>query len=60
MRTITITSKEYAERYGCSQRFVNQKLSDGIGMPYMVSYRKAGGTWLVEVLVSWWDDGCPF
>lgn len=56
MRTVTITSKEYADRYGCSRRYVNQNLSDGVGMPFMRSFRKSGGTWIIEVDKGWFEN----
>jgi len=54
--TKIITVQEYATRYGCSPRFVQNKLKDGIGMIGMVSFRKAGNTWLIEILLSWYDS----
>ena len=52
METLTITSKEYADLNGVSVRYVNQCLSDGKILPDMVGFRKAGGTWLIQVLKS--------
>jgi hypothetical protein len=57
MKTITITSKEYAELHGLvTQRWVNECLSKGVGLPFMLSFRKSGGTWLIDVLKSWYDS----
>jgi hypothetical protein len=56
MRTLTITSQEYAIRYGCSRRYVNQMLSRNTGLPFMRSFRKSGGTWIIEVDKSWYQS----
>jgi len=55
MNVITITVREYAELYGCSPRYVNQVLNNGKLMHAMVSTRKSGGTWMIDVLKSWYD-----
>ena len=52
MTTITITSKEYADLNGISVRHVNQSLSDCKLLKDMVGFRKAGGTWLIQVINS--------
>jgi hypothetical protein len=56
MRTLTITSQEYAIRYGCSRRYVNQMLSRNTGLPFMRSFRKSGGTWIIEVDLEWFNS----
>jgi hypothetical protein len=56
MNVITITVREYAELYGCSPRYVNQVLNDGNKLTAMESYRKSSGTWLIDVLKSWYDS----
>lgn len=63
MRTITITANEYAQLYGCTPRNVIKNLNNGIGMAHMRSFRKAGGSWLIDVSKEWYDSknsGCPF
>jgi hypothetical protein len=56
VHTKIITVQEYATRYGCSPRFVQQNLNAGIGMIGMVTFRKAGNTWLIEVLITWYEQ----
>jgi hypothetical protein len=56
MNVITITVREYAELYGCSPRYVNQVINNCDLMANMVSTRKSGGTWLIDVLYKWYLD----
>lgn len=56
MKTQTITVTEYAQKYGCTPRYVRQNLSEGIAMIGMVSFKKMGKTWIIEVLNSWVSD----
>jgi len=56
MKVITITSKEYAQLYGCTPRYINQVLNEGNLLMAMVRIRKSGGTWLIDVLKNWYDD----
>jgi hypothetical protein len=56
MKTKTITANEYATLYGCSTQFVSRQLRKDIGMTAMVSWKKSGGTWLIEVLSSWTEN----
>jgi hypothetical protein len=56
MRTVTITSQEYSTRYGCTRRYVNQMLSQNTGLPFMRSFRKSGGTWMIEVDKDWFEN----
>jgi len=56
MKTRYVTVNEYAARYGCTPRFIQQNLQNGNAMLGMVSFRKAGHTWLIEVLTSWFDS----
>lgn len=53
MRTRTLTPKEYASLYGCIPRYVTRKLSENTMLTGMVSFRKSGGTWMIQVLESW-------
>tara|TARA_R110000772_G_scaffold145504_1_gene255473 strand:- start:21541 stop:21720 length:180 start_codon:yes stop_codon:yes gene_type:complete len=58
MKTKTITVTEYADRYGCSKEFVTRMLRKDTGMIGMVSWRKAEGktgSWMIEVLISWYE-----
>ena len=55
MKTITITVLEFAQIYGCSRRHVNNMLANDTVPPEIVSYRKSSGTWLIEVLKSYYD-----
>lgn len=56
MKTKTITVSEYALAYGCTQSFVGRNLRKDTGMTGMVSWKKSGGTWLIEVLISWIEN----
>ena len=56
MKTKTITVSEYADAYGCTQSFVGRNLRKDTGMTGMVSWKKSGGTWLIEVLISWIEN----
>lgn len=55
MKTTTITIKEYAILYGCTPRCINFKANAGELLTGMIGYRKSEGTWLVDVLVSWYE-----
>lgn len=56
MKTKTITVSEYALAYGCSNSYVNRMLKKDTGLTGMVSWKKSGGTWLIEVLDSWYQS----
>ena len=56
MKTRYVTVNEYAKRYNCTPRFVQHNLQNGNAMLGMVTFRKAGHTWLIEVLTSWFDS----
>ena len=58
MKTKTITVSEYASRYGCSREYVTRNLRADKGMVGMLRWRKLDGrtgSWLIEVLISWYQ-----
>lgn len=56
MSTITITSKEYADLYGCSQRYVNNQANKSKPLKHVFGVRQSGATWLLEVDKKWYDS----
>jgi hypothetical protein len=56
MKGKTITVQEYAKLYGCTARRVQQSLANNTGLTGMIGWRKAGNTWLITVLMSWYES----
>ena len=57
MKTETITLKTYCELAGYSyeSNWIQKKLREGSMMVGMVSFRKFGNSYMIEVLKSWYD-----
>jgi transcriptional/translational regulatory protein YebC/TACO1 len=45
-----ITVLEYAKKYNVSRRRVNEALQKGQKLQDVKSFRKSGGTWLIEII----------
>jgi hypothetical protein len=56
MKTTTITATEYAKLFGCTPRNVQMNCAKGVIMPFVVSFKKSEGTWLLTVLISWYES----
>lgn len=58
MVTEQITLKEYCELSGYSyeSNWVQKKLREGTMLVGMVSYKKFGNSYMIEVLKNWKDD----
>jgi transcriptional/translational regulatory protein YebC/TACO1 len=44
-----MTVLEYAKKYNVSRRRVNEALQKGQKLQDVKSFRKSGGTWLIEI-----------
>lgn len=57
MKTETITLKHYCELagYNYESNWVQKKLREGTMMTGMVSFKKFGNSWMIEVLKTWKD-----
>ena len=59
MKTVTITAREYAKKYGCTPEYVTRKLRSDIGLDGIISWRKSPGRtggWMITVLISWYEN----
>jgi len=56
MKTIQITASEYAKKWGCSPRHIQNKCKKGDPLPHALKIDKFGKSWMIHVLISWYES----